>query len=202
MYRYLGPESSPALPRGPLHPLRCVPALLAAVALASGCGESRAAPPPAPPPVLPARAVSYLPSRSRTLTAADLVHAAPGPMLSRSLARWGYVVGSERTFQGQSHLLQVVVSRTLQFRTATGAAAYVRYVHRNARAVFGAPPTGRPLETNSRRGWLFTLAPCACHMATPVLVAVASSGPRVSWLEVNGPDANVRSLTALLRLAP
>jgi hypothetical protein len=177
-------------------------AALAAAALC-GCGGSRpAAPPPAPPPVLPAAAVSYLPSSARPLTVHDLVHESTAPGLEAGLARWGYVTGAQRLFQGQSKTLQVVVSRTLEFRSAAGAAAYVRYVHRRATAVFGAQPTQEPLVAGPRHGWKFTLAPCACHMASPALVGVASAGRRVSWLEVNGPTASAGVLSRLLARAP
>jgi hypothetical protein len=176
-------------------------AALVAAALC-GCGGSSPAAAPPPPPVLPAAAVSYLPSTARPLTAADLVHEARAPGLAAGLAQWGYVTGAQRLFQGQSKTLQVVVSRTLEFRSAAGAAAYVRFVHRQATAVFGAQPTQEPLVAGARRGWRFTLAPCACHMASPALVGVASAGPRVSWLEVNGPTASAGVLSRLLAQAP
>jgi hypothetical protein len=177
-------------------------AALAAAGLCGCGGSSPAAAPPSPPPVLPAAAVSYLPSAARPLTVHDLVHESTAPGLAAGLARWGYVRGAQRLFQGQSKTLQVVVSRTLEFRSASGAAAYVRYVHRQATAVFGAQPTQEPLSAGPRRGWTITLAPCACHMASPALVGVASAGRRVSWLEVNGPTASAGVLSRLLARAP
>jgi len=175
--------------------------VLATIALC-GCGGSSPAAAPKSPPVLPAAAVSYLPSKVRPLTAADLTHESTAPGLAAGLDRWGYVAGAQRLFQGQSKTLQVVVSRTLEFRSPAGAAAYVRYVHEQATAVFGAVPTQAPLVAGPRRGWTITLAPCACHMASPALVGVASAGRRVSWLEVNGPTASVDALTRLLAQAP
>jgi len=172
-------------------------------AIAVGCGQTASAtPPPAPPPVLAAAAISYLPSTAKPLTMRDLTHETSAPGLAAGLDRWGFVTGAQRLFQGPSKTLQVVDSRTLQFRSRAGAAAYVRYVHRNATAVFGAPPTQRPLVAGARHGWTITLAPCACHMATPALVGVASAGRRVSWLEVNGPRASVQVLSRLLAEAP
>jgi len=178
------------------------PAAFAAAVLCGCGGSGPAAAPPAQPPVLPAAAVSYLPSTARPLTARDLVHESTAPGLAAGLARWGYVTGAQRLFQGQSKTLQVVVSRTLEFRSASGAAAYVRFVHRQATAMFGAQPTQEPLVAGPRHGWTFTLAPCACHMASPALVGVASAGRRVSWLEVNGPTASADVLSRLLRRAP
>jgi hypothetical protein len=179
---------------------RCV--ALAAAGLCGCGGSAPAAAPPSPPPVLPAAAVSYLPSTARPLTVHDLVHESTARGLAAGLARWGYVTGAQRTFQGQSKTLQVVVSRTLEFRSAAGAAAYVQYVHRQATAVFGAQPTQEPLTAGPRHGWTITLAPCACHMASPALVGVASAGRRVSWLEVNGPTASAGVLSRLLARAP
>lgn len=176
-------------------------AVLAAAVLC-GCGGSAPAAPPPPPPVLPAAAVAYLPSKARPLTAADLTGETVAPGLAAGLARWGYVTGAQRLFQGPSKTLQVVVSRTLDFRSPAGAAAYVRFVHRKATAVFGAVPTQAPLVAGPRRGWTITLAPCACHMASPALVGVASAGRRVSWLEVNGPTASAGVLAGLLAKAP
>jgi hypothetical protein len=182
-------------------PLLAWSAALLAAAL-GGCGGSGSqGSPPSPPPVLPAAAVS-LPSKARALTVHDLVHESTAPGLAAGLARWGYVAGAQRLFEGQSKTLQVVVSRTLEFRSASGAADYVRYVHRQATAVFGAQPTQEPLTAGSRRGWRITLAPCACHMASPALVGVASAGRRVSWLEVNGPTASAGVLSRLLARAP
>jgi hypothetical protein len=177
-------------------------AALAAAALCGCGGSSPAASPPPPPPVLPAAAVAYLPSTARPLTVHDLVHESTVRGLEAGLARWGYVTGAQRLFQGQSKTLQVVVSRTLEFRSASGAAAYVQFVHRQATAVFGAQPTQEPLVAGPRRGWTFTLAPCACHMASPALVGVASAGRLVSWLEVNGPTASAGVLVRLLAKAP
>jgi hypothetical protein len=132
----------------------------------------------------------------------DLTHETTAPGLAAGLGRWGFMAGAPRLFQGPSKTLQVVDSRTLQFRSPAGAAAYVRYIHRNATAVFGAPPSQQPLIAGARHGWTITLAPCACHMATPALVGVARAGRRVSWLEVNGPTASVRALSSLLAKAP
>ena len=184
-------------------PHRHLPTWCAVLAAAlCGCGGSAPAAPPPPPPVLPAAAVSYLPSKARSLTVDDLIHESVAPGLAAGLARWGFVAGAERLFQGPSKTLQVVVSRTLEFRSPAGAAAYVRYVHRHATAVFGALPTQAPLVAGGRRGWTITLAPCACHMASPALVGVATAGRRVSWLEVNGPTASAGVLASLLAKAP
>jgi hypothetical protein len=43
---------------------------------------------------------------------------------------------------------------------------------------------------------------CAGHMATPLVVGVAAQGRKVSWLEINGPQASTRLLTQLLAHTP
>ena len=169
---------------------------------AAACGQSSQAASPAPPPVLPAKAVSYLPSSLRTLTADELLKETSGPGMADSLSRWGFQIGAERLFQGHSDVLKVVESRTLLFSKPSGAAAYVKFVHDHPTQVFGAPPMQATLVSNGRRGWAITLAACACHMASPALVGVTSSGHRVTWLEVNGPKASKAKLAALMAKAP
>jgi hypothetical protein len=39
-------------------------------------------------------------------------------------------------------------------------------------------------------------------MATPLVVGVAAQGRKVSWLEINGPQASARLLTQLLARTP
>jgi hypothetical protein len=155
-----------------------------------------------PPPVLSPGAVSYLPSSYRLLTADALAREVPGSSLAHGLSTWGFVSGAERTFQGESKRLQVVVSRTLEFRTPSGAMAYVTYVHQHPTAQFGPVGETRPITLAGRRGWIFTLAACACHMANPSLIGLANHGSRVTWLEINGPTADIQNLRALLGSAP
>lgn len=177
----------------------CTNIAVVATLLGSACGATAKS---SPPPVLPTAAVPYLPSSSQPLTALDLTREIAKPGLAKGLASWGFVVGAERTFQGQSRRLQVVVSRTLVFRTPSGAVEYVGFVHRHAAAQFGAPPSTQPLHSGGRTGWVFRLAACACHMASPALVGVGSRGDRVTWLEINGPTATLSTLVRLLAKAP
>ena len=151
---------------------------------------------------LPRSAVPYLASRTQPLTAADLLEDGPQPGLQDDLARWKFLGGAQRTFQGHSHKLQLVVSRTLMFGTPGGAREYVQYVKQHAADVIGSSPTIAPLQSQDRAGWMITPAGCACHMAQPALVGLVSRGPRVSWLEVNGPQATAAALKALLDQAP
>jgi hypothetical protein len=175
---------------------------VAAVAFQTlGRADSRPAPPL--PAVLPASAVAYLPSRVSDVTTANLEKDADVPSIPATLEKLGYVAGAQRTFQGPSkRRLQVVVSRTLRFRSAAGAAAYVRFVHDHAGAYVGEVPTLKPLRSRARTGWLIVAPLCACHMAQPDLLAVVSGGRNVTWLMVNGPGAKPPVLRALLSRAP
>jgi hypothetical protein len=49
---------------------------------------------------------------------------------------------------------------------------------------------------------LIDAASCACHRAEPTLAAAVASGPRVSYLEVNGGGARPAAVEALLSLVP
>jgi hypothetical protein len=162
--------------------------------------DSRA---PTPPPALTARAVAYLPSHASALTAHDLAADAPVNSLPATLARLGFVVGGQRTFQGPSKAyLQLVISRSLRFSSAAGARGFVRFVGQYAGQYVGEVPTVTPLTSKGRSGELIVAPLCACHMAQPALLAVVSSGPVVTWLEINGPGATPKVLASLLRQAP
>jgi hypothetical protein len=157
----------------------------------------------APPPVLPATAVPYLPSHLVVLTSRDLIADASIGALPAELSKLGFVVGGQRTFQGPSqHHLQLVISRTLRFRTAAGARGFVRFVSQHAGDYVGQVPTVKPLTSHGRSGSLIVAPLCACHMAQPALLALVGSGRDVSWLEINGPAARAALLSWLLARAP
>lgn len=168
--------------------------------LAAGCGSS--AEPPASLPTLSAAAVPYLPSVHRSLTAAFLTREAQTPDLAAKLRGWGFVAGSDRYFQGESKRLLIVDSRTLRFLRAAGAAAYVAFMQSHLGAVLGSFPQVHRFAAGSRRGILAVGQACRCHLANPSLLAIVARGATVSWLEINGPGATRRRLTALLARAP
>jgi hypothetical protein len=174
-------------------------ALLAALALsAAACGNSA----PPVPPTLPAGSVPYLPSTARTLTVAGLAREAGAPALAGELRGWGFTAGGQRYFQGESRRLQVVDSRTLSFRTASGAQAFVAFVRAHVSTYVGSFPSVRALAFGGRQGFLAVAQPCQCHLANPAFLAVLARGGEVSWLEINGPGATRGRLGALLRRAP
>ncbi len=166
-------------------------------------GRADSAPKPIPPQALPASALPYLPSHTNVVTADVLRKDAVLPELSGEIADTGFVVGGERTFQGPSrHRLTLVVSRTLRFQTAAGAAAFARFVSTHAGDYVGQIPGVKPLQSDARRGMLITAPLCACHMAEPSYLSVVAAAKRVTWLQITGPGATPAAMKTLLQQAP
>jgi hypothetical protein len=166
--------------------------------LAAACGSAGHA----MPPTLGAGAVAYLPSSARALTVAGLAREAGTPGLASELRAWGFTAGAQRYFQGESRRLQVVDSRTLRFRRAGGAQAFVAFARAHVSTYVGSFPRLRELTLGGRRGFLAIAQPCQCHLANPAFLAVLARGGEVTWLEINGPAATLRRLEALLVQAP
>jgi len=180
-------------------------ALIAAAMLAmAGCARSSVTTISSPSvpatsmQVLKASAVPGIPYTTRVLTATELAKDASITGLASKIVAWGYLDGRERTFQGESRHLTLVVSRSLIFKGATEARSFVAYIHANATAFFGGAVGEQALLAQGRSGWLFTPAPCACHLASPVVVGVLDAGTGVVWLSINGPDATPGLLMSLL----
>jgi hypothetical protein len=180
-------------------------ALAAVVLVACGSpakGVDRSTPSPVVPAsemrVLVPSAVPGLPATTRVLTIGELAKDAPIHGLAAKLASWGYLDGRERTFQGESRNLTTVISRALVFRDVGGAGAYVAFVHAHSAAFFGTATGVRALTSQGRTGWEFSPPACACHLANPVRVGVLDDGPRVVWLDINGPKATKGMLIRLL----
>jgi hypothetical protein len=165
-----------------------------AVASAAGSGVV----PASAAPVLSTAAVPGLAVTTRTVPVTLLEKDAPLPGLGARLVIDGYVGGRERTFQGPSKDLTLVVSRSLVFRHASGAADFVQVVHDKATTYFGLGTEVAPLTSAAGDGWLFRPAACACHLAQPLRLGVVQDGSRVVWLSINGPLATDTRLTALL----
>jgi hypothetical protein len=165
-----------------------------AVSSAAGSGVV----PASAAPVLSTAAVPGLPVTTRTVPVTLLEKDAPLPGLGARLVMDGYVGGRERTFQGPSKDLTLVVSRSLVFRHPSGAADFVQLVHDNATTYFGLTTEVAPLSTATGSGWLFRPPACACHLATPLRLGVVQDGARVVWLSINGPLASDTRLTTLL----
>ena len=169
-------------------------ALVLLVLVLSGCGSSS---PPEAEPVLPADALPGLEATTQPLAADDLA----GDFGS-DVPVEGFLSGTERDFQGESHDLTRVVSRTLEFESPEAAHAYVDLLRTHVDDLYGAGTTAEPLQAGGRRGYVIDPAACACHRATPALTAAVSNGPRVTYLEINGDGATRERLGELLRIAP
>ena len=149
-------------------------------------------------PVLTSSAVPGVPSVTTALTVGELAKDASIPALASKIASWGYLDGRQRTFQGESRHLTLVVSRSLVFADPTGARSFVAFVRANAAPYFGGVTQVRRLVAQDRSGWIFTPPPCACHMASPAFIGVLDARSHVVWLEINGPDATPKVLVRLL----
>jgi hypothetical protein len=170
-------------------------AVAAAVSLAGCGGTARHA--PSATGVLPAHAIAGLPAVTRELSAADVQKDSGVHDLAALLRRWRYVRGWQRTFQGESRRLTLVVSRSLTFGASAGAAAFVAFLGRHVDAFYPFA-ISKPLAASGQSGWLIKPPLCACHMAQPLYVGVTRTGRQVRWLEINGPRASGRMLRALL----
>jgi hypothetical protein len=168
--------------------------VLLALALLAGCGGSESE----PLPLLPVSALPELRSTTHDIGTEEL--AADFGAGDKTFS--GFVSGRERVFQGESHGLDRVVSRTLEFENGPAAVAYVDYFRSHTADVFGVGTNARTLDSDGRTGYLVDAASCTCHRAEPTLVAVVARGPRVTYLEVNGGGARPSALEALLAQAP
>ena len=168
--------------------------VLLALLVLGGCGSSA---PPAAQPVLSTDALPGLEETTEPVTAEDLA-----ADFGTGVSVDGFVSGTERVFQGESHDLDRVVSRTLEFESPEAAAAYVELVRAHVDDIYGVGTTAKPVEEGGRAGYLVDPAACACHRASPTLTGVVSEGSRVTYLEINGDGATPKTLVQLLRVAP
>ena len=167
--------------------------LLVLLAL-GGCGSS---PPRETEPALSTDALPGLEATTEPVTAEELA-----ADFGTGVSVDGFVSGTERVFQGESHDLARVVSRTLEFESPETAAAYVELVRTHVDDLYGVGTTAKPFEEGGRAGYLIDPAACACHRASPTLTGVVSGGSRVTYLEINGDGATPDALGKLLRVAP
>jgi hypothetical protein len=174
-------------------------AVAAGISLA-GCGGAAGRAPSATG-VLPPHAIAGLPPVTRALSAADVQKDSGVHDLATRLRRWGYQQGWQRTFQGESRRLTLVVSRSLTFGASAGAAAFVAFLGRHIESFYPFA-ISKPLAVAGQSGWLIKPPLCACHMAQPLYVGVTRKGRQVRWLEINGPRATGALLTSLLAAVP
>ena len=191
-------------------------ALLLLGAGLAGCGGSSsggssngaAVSTPQPPARgLPTLSASTLPTLDHTERGLDLpALAAEGPKggdLQAHLGDWSFRTGSEREFKGgtPSQYLDVV-SRTLVFGTAAGAHDFVEFVRDHPATYVGVLKLARPVKADGRDGFLLVARGCGCHRETPLMLYLASTGKRVTWLMANGPQVTPDSTLQLAAHAP
>jgi hypothetical protein len=187
-------DSRRALRRAGIVAAVSIAAVSIAALLAGCCGPAK---PQVPSGVLPMGAVSWLPAKTQSLSAADVQKDSTRPGLAAKLSRWGYRGGWQRTFQGESRRLTLVVSRSLMFGAPSGAAAFVAYLTGHMNSFYPFALT-RKITVAGRPGLLIKPPLCACHMAEPLYAGVTAAGRRVHWLEINGPRATGRLLISML----
>jgi hypothetical protein len=154
-------------------------------------------------PVLAPAAVPGLAASTHAVSAHDLAADVDGgSRFEARLRGWRFARGRERDFQGPSQKLDRVVSRTLAFGGANGASAYVSWIGTHPAALYGAGSSASRATSGARAGFVIDAAACACHRASPTLLAVVAHGTRVTWLEANGGGVTRPVLLALLAHAP
>jgi hypothetical protein len=154
-------------------------------------------------PVLAPAAVPGLAASTHPVAAHDLAaDVAGGSRFEGLLHNWGFARGRERDFQGPSRRVDRVVSRTLAFDNESGASAYVAWIGAHPAALYGAGSSARRATSGPRTGFVIDAAACACHRASPTLLAVVAHRGRVTWLEANGGGVTRNVLLALLARAP
>jgi hypothetical protein len=149
-------------------------------------------------PVLAASPVVGLTATTIDVTQQTLRDETTVAGVTQALDSSGFVGGRQRTFQGPSKDLTLVLSRSLAFRDAAGAEHFLSFVHDHADALFGLTTEVSPLAVGARSGWTFVAPQCACPGAQPRVVAVVQDGARIDWLTINGPQATTARARSLL----
>ena len=185
---------------------RNVTALLIAITAMSmgGCAQTTQAQPVASATSLPLLALSPTPGLTvNTIEVTPQSLQAEGTVkgVADELTFAGFIAGRQRTFQGPSKDLTLVRDREMIFQSPDGAKQYLDSVHKQAVAYFGEATGVSELTSGSRTGYLFVPPECACHGANPVLTAVLTDGPRLSWVTINGPMATKQRLQQVLTAA-
>lgn len=180
---------------------RLLPVALVTLVVA-GCGSVGAATPSTPSPVGTGRVLASAPAQGLVATTLPVTTATLAGEttsdISAALADAGFLGGRERSFQGQSRDLSLVVSRELVFSDAAGAQRFLGYLHDHAEALFGLTTESVAVDVGGRKGWLFQAPECACPGAQPKIVGVLDDGSGLQWLSINGPRADRARMRALL----
>jgi len=153
---------------------------------------------PAPVRLLQSSPTPGLSATTIDVSPQSLEHEGTVKGVANELISAGFVNGRQRTFQGPSKDLTLVRDRELLFTSARGATTYLNSVKAQATAYFGEATGVSALTHGSQTGSLFVPPECACHGANPVLTAVLTDGPLLSWVTINGPQATKKRLEEVL----
>jgi len=106
--------------------------------------------------------------------------------------------GFEIEYTGRTKLYSHVVTRTLDFVTASGASAYLRWLDRNASDLLGPIKSKQALPVGSD-GVLLLEEGCNCHSNLPTYLAAWRDGAVVRTLLADGAGVNASRVTVLAR---
>lgn len=174
--------------------------VVATALVIAGCAGTTAGPAPTPVAtgaVLRDSPAADLVASTAPVTISTLTGETTEAGMADALASSGFLGGRQRSFQGASKDLSLVVSRTLVFRDQAGAERFLGYLHDHAAALFGLTTSSTPMSVPAGAGWAFTAPECACPGAQPTLVGVVRDGATLHWLSINGPQADTARLRSL-----
>ena len=171
-----------------------VVALLAALALATACGEGTDA--TSSPPVRPVGGFSVegLHARARVLDQATLAADSFHPdELDALLSGGGYVTGRERELTGKTKTFDHVVLRSLVFGEAKGAEAYLDWLRAHPDEVLGQSTRAEVVPPPSDDGFVLKLVACGtCKKELPTYFAAWRVDSRAFTLLAAGSGAGSR----------
>jgi hypothetical protein len=175
---------------------RALALFLLGIALAGcGAGEETGPPPTLPPDALPDLAASARPLDAQALAADALDQQALASLLDEA----GFLAGMEREFSGKTKTFDHVVARSLRFRDADGAEAYLGWLGGHGEDFLGrtAPAEMTP---PGESGVALALIRCStCKKELPTFLAGWRRGEVVYSLLAAGPGANGETFSALAR---
>lgn len=145
------------------------------------------------------KALAGLAVSSRKLDATALADdALDRDALAALLRRAGFGGGAENEYSGRTKTFSHVVSRVLVFDDASGARAYVGWVHANASDLVGKVAWRKPFELGDG-GTIARQAGCGCHSDLPTYLAAWRRGSSVLTLLADGNGVNRARFEALAR---
>jgi hypothetical protein len=116
--------------------------------------------------------------------------------LGALLRRSGFQGGAETEYSGRTKTFNHVVSRVLVFEDASGARAYLAWLHANASDLVGKVGWRKPFALGEE-GLIVLQAGCGCHSDLPTYLAGWRRGATVVTLLADGNGVNRTRFEAL-----